>query len=167
MVFKCLSNHNDVNHACTPDSPSNEAYSDPDPFAFEKWLVHCTVQRRGPEFLSWLLHVKWPFSGYQLHEQQRLPTFQPVALALWEEDTDMQRPSRVMLPYVRRVSWKFASLQLWEDLHWGNNQKVWDKDVGRPWCLLQGNAVEVSCVWTCLGAPPSHQVGGHQGDWPS
>ena len=35
------------------------------------------------ELLSWLLHVKWAFSRYQLDEQQWLPTFRPAALAFF------------------------------------------------------------------------------------
>ena len=35
------------------------------------------------ELLSWLLHVKWAFSGYYLCEQQWLPTFRPAALAFF------------------------------------------------------------------------------------
>ena len=55
-------------------------------------------------------------------------------------------------------------LQLWEDLHWRDNQEAQGKDEGTPRCALQRNDGVVSSGRACPGAPPLHWVG-TEGTW--
>ena len=58
-------------------------------------------------------------------------------------------------------------MQLWRDLHWGDTEEARDKNERAPGCLSEGDTGEVSPCRTCVGEPPSNQMGGDNSDRPS
>ena len=56
------------------------------------------------------------------------------------------------------------SMQLWQDLHWGDTEEARDENEGAPGCLSEGDTGEVSPCRTCVGEPPSNQMGGDNSD---
>ena len=55
-------------------------------------------------------------------------------------------------------------MQLWRDLHWGDTEETRDENEGAPGCVSEGDTREVSPCRTCVGEPPSNQMGGGNGD---
>ena len=60
-----------------------------------------------------------------------------------------------------------SPMQLWRDLHWGDTEEARDKNERAPGCLSEGDTGEVSPCRTCVGEPPSNQMGGDNSDRPS
>ena len=50
------------------------------------------------------------------------------------------------------------------DLHWGDTEEARDENEGAPGCLSEGDTGEVSPCRTCVGEPPSNQMGGGNSD---
>ena len=57
-----------------------------------------------------------------------------------------------------------SPMQLWRDLHWGDTEEARDENEGALGCLSEGDTGEVSPCRTCVGEPPSNQMGGGNGD---
>ena len=57
-----------------------------------------------------------------------------------------------------------SPMQLWRDLHWVDTEEARDKNEGALRCLSEGDTGEVSPCRTCVGEPPSNQMGGGNGD---